>query len=61
MEPSSAGIAPNIEDANLEIEKLKLKYQPIIQVHTEMLDKYKEEHHDLQEQKKLLESTLKES
>ena len=48
-------------DPALEIEKLKIKYQHQIQVHSEMLEKYKIEHHDLEEKKKLLVNTLQEN
>ena len=48
-------------DPSVEIEKLRIKYQHQIQVHSEMLEKYKLEHHDLQEKKKLLVNTLQEN
>ena len=48
-------------DPTLEIEKLKIKYQHQIQVHSEMLEKYKLEYHDLEEKKKMLVNTIQEN
>ena len=47
----SDGVSEIAFDENKEITALRQKYQPMVQIHTEMLQKYKIEHHDFIEKK----------
>ena len=56
----SDGVSEIAFEENKEITALRQKYQPMVQIHTEMLQKYKIEHHDLVEKKSELQTQIKE-